>query len=62
MAFICSASGEGGTDYVGMAMDIREEIYNHALQLDLEIDPAREPLRQVHVTDDRARRDVARAE
>lgn len=55
---LCSGSGEG-TDYMAMAMSIKEEIYNNALQLEVEIDPARAPLREVRVTNDRKSEDAA---
>lgn len=41
------------TDYAAMAVSIKDEIYKHAQTLDVEVDPNREPLRQVRVTKDR---------
>lgn len=64
MFVICSGAGEGegATDYMAMAMDIKDEIYATALQLDLEIDETRVPLRDVRVTEDRKGGDASRAE
>lgn len=47
---------------MAMALAIKEDIYNHALQLDLEVDETREPLRTVRVAQDRSQEDEARAE
>lgn len=55
-------AGEGAPDYVAMAMNIKDEIYNNALKLDLEIDETRVPLREVRVEKDRQAGDVSRAE
>lgn len=47
---------------MAMAMNIKDEIYNNALKLDLEIDETRVPLREVRVEKDRQAGDVSRAE
>lgn len=55
MALTPTPAGATGevTDYTAMAASIKDEIYKHALTLDVEVDPTREPLRQVRVSKDR---------
>lgn len=46
-------SADTGPDFISMAIDIKENMYKHAFELDqsdLPIDESRQPLREVRVT------------